>query len=162
VRRRFAEFSAQKAAREAHWNEQRLARTRLRVSRRPSRAGQSRRQNLPRLARAGHADAGENWADLWHPAATPSVVFAGRWQKALINGDSSPCSRSPLAGSPPRTKRGLYDFARALRERHSPHRERQGAMQFDVDFLPRPSNLRARGGVVTLLKFGCRFVGFHS
>jgi hypothetical protein len=35
VTRRFAEFSAQKAAREAHRNEQALARTRLRLSRRP-------------------------------------------------------------------------------------------------------------------------------
>jgi hypothetical protein len=35
VTRRFAEFSGQKAAREAHQNEQALARTRLRLSRRP-------------------------------------------------------------------------------------------------------------------------------
>jgi hypothetical protein len=35
VTRRFAEFSSQKAAREAHQNEQALARTRLRLSRRP-------------------------------------------------------------------------------------------------------------------------------
>jgi hypothetical protein len=35
VTRRLAEFSAQKAAREAHRNEQALARTRLRLSRRP-------------------------------------------------------------------------------------------------------------------------------
>jgi len=35
VTRRLAEFSAQKAAREAHENERALARTRLRLSRRP-------------------------------------------------------------------------------------------------------------------------------
>jgi hypothetical protein len=65
--------STQKTAREAHGTN----------SGWPARAGQSGRQNLPRLARGGHADAGDNWADLWHTAATPSVVFAGRRQWPL-------------------------------------------------------------------------------